>query len=62
MMRAGKALAAFAGREYVTPDDVKGVAPAVLRHRVVLKPEAELDGVTADDVVARILGNVPVPR
>jgi MoxR-like ATPase len=38
------------------------VAPAVLRHRVVLKPEAELDGVTADDVVGRILGNVPVPR
>jgi MoxR-like ATPase len=62
MMRASKALAAFAGREYVTPDDVKLVAPAVLRHRVVLKPEAELDGVTADDVVDRILGNVPVPR
>ena len=62
MMRASKALAAFAGREYVTPDDVKEVAPAVLRHRVVLKPEAELDGVTADDVVGSILGNVPVPR
>jgi MoxR-like ATPase len=62
MMKASKALAAFAGREYVTPDDVKQVAPAVLRHRIVLKPEAELDGVTPDDVVARILGNVSVPR
>jgi MoxR-like ATPase len=38
------------------------VAPAVLRHRLILKPEAELDGVTSDDVVARILSNVPVPR
>ncbi len=62
LMRAAKALAAFAGREYVTPDDVKSVAPPVLRHRLLLRPEAELDGVTPDDVITRILGNVPVPR
>jgi MoxR-like ATPase len=62
MMKASKALAAIAGREYVIPDDVKQVAPAVLRHRLILKPEAELDGVTSDDVVTRILSNVPVPR
>ncbi len=62
LMRASKAMSAFAGREYVTPDDVKRVAAPVLRHRIVLKPEAELDGVTADDVVGRILGNVAVPR
>jgi MoxR-like ATPase len=62
MMKASKALAAIAGREYVIPDDVKQVAPAVLRHRLILKPEAELDGATPDDVVARILSNVPVPR
>jgi MoxR-like ATPase len=61
-MRGSKALAAFAGREFVTPDDVKATAPAVLRHRLVLRPEAELDGVTPDDVLRRILGNVPVPR
>jgi MoxR-like ATPase len=61
-MAAGKALAAFAGREYVTPDDVKQAAPPVLRHRMILRPEAELDGVTADDVIRRILGNIAVPR
>ncbi|HET7770033.1 MAG TPA: MoxR family ATPase [Chloroflexota bacterium] len=62
LMRGAKAVAAFAGRDYVTPDDVKQVAPGVLRHRLVLRPEAELDGVTPDDVVTRILGSVPVPR
>ncbi|HXI17629.1 MAG TPA: AAA family ATPase, partial [Chloroflexota bacterium] len=62
LMRAAKALASFAGRDYVTPDDVKSAALPVLRHRLVLRPEAELDGITADDVIARILGNVPVPR
>ena len=62
MMRGSKALAAFADREYVVPDDVKSVAASVLRHRIVLKPEAELDGVRPDDVVARILSNVAVPR
>ena len=62
LMRGAKAVAAFAGRDYVTPDDVKQVAPAVLRHRLVLRPEAELDGVTPDDVITRILGSVPVPR
>jgi MoxR-like ATPase len=62
LLHAGKALATFADRDYVTPDDVKSVAPAVLRHRIVLKPEAELDGLRPDDVVQRILGSVPVPR
>jgi MoxR-like ATPase len=62
LYRAGQALAGLLGRDYVIPDDVKEVAPAVLRHRIVLKPEAELDGVSADDVVGRILSNVPVPR
>jgi MoxR-like ATPase len=62
MLAASKALAAFAGREYVTPDDVKAVAPPVLRHRLILKAEAELDGARPDDVVRRILANVPVPR
>jgi MoxR-like ATPase len=62
LLHASKALATFADRDYVTPDDVKAVAPAVLRHRIVLKPEAELDGLKPDDVVQRILGSVPVPR
>src|SRR5438105_592818 len=62
MLHASKAMAAFANRDYVTPDDVKAAAAGVLRHRIVLKPEAELDGLRTDDVVHRILGNVPVPR
>lgn len=62
LLNASKAFAAFAGRDFVVPDDVKDVAPAVLRHRVVLKPEAELDGLQPDDVVQRILSSVPVPR
>jgi MoxR-like ATPase len=62
LLKASKVVAAFGGRDYVTPDDVKAVAPPALRHRVVLKPEAELDGVRPDDVLARILGNVAVPR
>jgi MoxR-like ATPase len=62
LLHASKAVAALAGREYVTPDDVKSVTASVLRHRIVLKPEAELDGLRADDVVQRILGSVAVPR
>src|SRR5215471_3024037 len=62
LMHASKAAAAFTGRDYVTPDDVKAVAAPVLRHRIILKPEAELDGLRSDDVIQRILGTVPVPR
>ena len=50
------------GRDYVTPDDVKVVAAPVLRHRMLLKPEAELDGLRPDDVIQRILSSVAVPR
>jgi MoxR-like ATPase len=62
LLHASKALAAFAGRDYVTPDDVKSVTPPVLRHRIILKPEAELDGLRPDDVIGRILAATPVPR
>ena len=62
LLHASKAMAAFVGRDYVTPDDVKAVAAPVLRHRIVLKPEAELDGLRPDDVIQRILSSVPVPR
>jgi MoxR-like ATPase len=62
LLHASKAIAAFGGRDYVIPDDVKAVAAPVLRHRIVLKPEAEIDGLQPDDVVQRILGSVPVPR
>jgi len=62
MMFAAKAAAAMAGRDFVRPDDVKSVAPAVLRHRLVLRPEVEVEGVEADEVVADLLGTVEVPR
>jgi MoxR-like ATPase len=62
LLHASKATAAFAGRDYVIPDDVKTVAAPVLRHRLILKPEAELDGLRPDDIVARILNSTAVPR
>jgi MoxR-like ATPase len=62
LLAASKAVARLDERGYVTPDDVTCVAPAVLRHRLVLRPEAELEGYRADDAVASILQTVPVPR
>ena len=56
-----KAKALIEGREYVIPDDVKYVAYPVLRHRIILKPEAELEGITTDQVIGEILKTVKVP-
>ncbi len=57
-----QAMAYLAGRDFVTPDDVKAIAPPLLRHRFILKPEAMLDGLEMDAVIASILNKVPVPR
>jgi MoxR-like ATPase len=57
-----KALAVLRGRAYVTPDDVRDLAAPVLRHRIVLNPEAEIEGMTADQCVARVLERIEVPR
>jgi len=62
LLRAARASAAAHGRPYVSPDDVKAMAPLVLAHRMLLHPEAELQGRTAAEVVARALQSVPVPR
>jgi len=62
LMRAARAWAWLSGRGYVTPDDVKALTLPALRHRVELRPEAELEGVTADAVLQGILTSVPVPR
>ena len=62
LLAAARATAAMAGRHFVTPDDVIGVAPAVLRHRLILRPEAELEHYRADDAVAAAIAAVPVPR
>jgi MoxR-like ATPase len=61
LQRAARALAASLGREYVVPDDVKRLAPAVLEHRLLVAPDAQLRGVTADAVVRSLLSAVPVP-
>jgi MoxR-like ATPase len=62
VLLAAKTYAALQGRDYVTPDDVKFVLPPVYRHRLLLKPEAEIEGLDADAVVRRLLGQVEVPR
>jgi MoxR-like ATPase len=62
LLHASKAWAWLVGREFVTPDEVKTMALPTLRHRVMLRPEAELDGVTADAALGGILAGVPVPR
>jgi MoxR-like ATPase len=62
MMRSSKTLAAMKGRDYVSPDDVKAMACPILRHRVILKPEMEIEGLSADDIIRNILGQVNVPR
>jgi MoxR-like ATPase len=61
-LQTSQAAAYLAGRDFVTPDDVKSVAPPLLRHRFILKPEAMLDGVQIDAVISSILNKVPVPR
>ncbi len=58
---ASRARAYLQGREYVTPQDVKEIAPDVLRHRILTSYEAEADGMTTDDLIARILEHEPVP-
>ncbi|HEX4642232.1 MAG TPA: MoxR family ATPase, partial [Candidatus Acidoferrales bacterium] len=57
-----RALAGMDGREFLIPDDIKAAAPAVLRHRLMLKPEADLEGLTADSVISEILSAVEVPK
>ncbi|MGW0754253.1 AAA family ATPase [Streptomyces sp. NPDC002587] len=62
LLGTARAWAWLTGRDYVTPDDVKALALPTLRHRVQLRPEAEMEGVTADAVITAILSHVPVPR
>ncbi|MBC9718127.1 MoxR family ATPase [Streptomyces sp. TRM66268-LWL] len=62
LLSTARAWAWLTGRDYVTPDDVKALALPTLRHRVQLRPEAEMEGVTADSVITAILANAPVPR
>jgi MoxR-like ATPase len=62
LLRASRAAATLAGRDFVTPDDVKAMAPPALRHRVVLSAEMEVEGRTADDALRTVLERVEVPK
>lgn len=62
IMRSAKAVAAIRGRDFVTPDDIQFVAKHVLNHRLILTPEAEMEGITSEDVVNEIIQTVEVPR
>lgn len=62
LLRCSRAAAALEGRTFITPDDVKLVARPVLRHRIILRPESELEGLTTDQVIDNVLAAVPVPR
>jgi MoxR-like ATPase len=62
LVAATQAAAYLDGRSFATSDDVKEIAPAVLAHRIIVRPEAELDGTSADDVVARVLASVAAPK
>jgi MoxR-like ATPase len=62
LLRAARAYAASVGRPYVIPEDVKQMAPVVLSHRVILQPDAELQGRTGSELIVRALQSVPVPR
>lgn len=62
VLKSAKATAAINGRGFVTPDDVIKVLPSVLRHRILLAPEKEMEGSTADDIIQSIIKKVEVPR
>jgi len=62
LLATAKAWAWLSGRDYLTPDDVKALARPTLRHRISVRPEAELDGVTPDGVLDSVLATTPVPR
>jgi MoxR-like ATPase len=61
-VRGGRARALLRGAEFVLPDDIKGCALAVLRHRVRLAPELDIEGLSVDQVLRQMLDQVPAPR
>ncbi|HEX7845163.1 MAG TPA: MoxR family ATPase [Chitinophagaceae bacterium] len=62
VMNASKAIAAMQGRDFVTPEDIREVLIPVLRHRIILSPEKEMEGVTEEEVIRQIVQNMDVPR
>jgi len=62
LLQASKAIAAMRGRDFITPEDIKYCATPILRHRVILTPEKEMEGFSTDEVVQKIIDKVEVPR
>lgn len=62
LLTASKAFAAIRGRDFVTPEDIKEASLAVLRHRIIVSPEREMEGLTADEIIRQILESIEVPR
>jgi MoxR-like ATPase len=62
VMNASKAMAALNGRDFVTPEDILEVVPPVLRHRIILSPDKEMEGVTEDNVLKQIIQTLDIPR
>ena len=62
LMQAGKAYAAMQGRDYLIPDDIQEMAYPVLRHRLLVKPEAQIDGKNSDSIIKSILASIKIPR
>jgi len=62
VLRGARVRALLEGRDFVIPDDVKTLVPPAYRHRIILRPEAEIQGVSPDDAIARILAKIDVPR
>lgn len=62
MVKASKAMAAIRGRDFITPDDIQSIAYHVLNHRIILTPEAEMEGLTAKDIINEIVQKIEVPR
>jgi MoxR-like ATPase len=62
LIMASRAYAAISGRDFVTPDDIKVMAQPVLEHRLILRPEFEIEGLTVPEVIQQILQQIAVPR
>ena len=62
ILRAAKSMGAIRGRDFITPEDIIEVAPHVLRHRIILAPEKEMEGITADELIEKIIKSIEIPR
>jgi len=62
ILKAAKSMGAIKGRDFITPEDIIEVAPHVMRHRIILAPEKEMEGITADELIEKIIKSIEIPR